>query len=41
VSFKLFGCEVHDDGDQPKLVAAREGATYATVNDTTTNGFYR
>jgi len=31
VTFKLFGCEVPEDGDQPKHVAARLGETYISV----------
>jgi hypothetical protein len=27
VSFKLFGCELPEDGDEPHQVAARKGET--------------
>ena len=28
VSYKLFGCELPKDGDQPKYVPARKGEIY-------------
>jgi len=31
VSFKLVGCELPEDGDQPKLVGTRRGEIYINI----------
>jgi len=31
VSFNIFGCELNEDGDQPKHVAARTDEIYVSI----------